>query len=162
MFDVFKETSYSNGQIEKKLVREIRSSKYYVPILDFVVEEKSTVIANCILSMFPLSGQHKDKLLLLSPVSVLTDFQKQGVGKMMITKAIGMATVMGFKGIIVEGDPNYYHSFGFNTSTEFGIYASSKNRPPSPDNLMALELSKSSLKNISGEVDYSIYKALSY
>ena len=71
------------------------------------------------------------------------------------------SSVMGFKGVIVEGDPNYYHRFGFKTSTEFGIYASSKNLPPSPDNLMALELSKSSLKDISGEVDYSIYKALS-
>ena len=80
---------------------------------------------------------------------------------MMITKAIGIATVMGFKGIIVEGDPNYYHRFGFKISTEFGIYPSSKNLPPSPENLMALELSKGSLKDISGEVNYSIYKALS-
>ena len=46
---------------------------------------------------------------------------------------------------------------GFRTSTEFGIHASAKNLPPSEENLMALELSENGLKNISGEVDYSIY-----
>ncbi|GAA0362695.1 hypothetical protein GCM10008932_14020 [Alkalibacterium iburiense] len=132
VFDVFSQTSFSEGKIEKKLVKEIRSSEYYIPKLDFVVEKKNTLIAHCMLSRFPLNQKHTNELLLLAPVCVSPDYQQQGVGKMMVTKAIGIATVMGFKGVIVEGDPNYYHRFGFKTSTEFGIYASSKILPPSP------------------------------
>lgn len=161
VFEVFRQTSFSDGKIEKELVKEIRGSVYYIPQLDFVVEDNQRVIAHCILSRFPLNEPFQDKLLMLTPVSVATDRQQQGVGKLMLEKAIGMATVMAFKGIIVEGDPNYYHQFGFKTSTEFDIYASDKNIPPSPDNLMVLELSKDSLKDSAGEVDYSIYETLS-
>lgn len=162
VYEVFSQTSFSDGKVEKDLVREIRNSEYYVPQLDFVVEENQRLIAHCILSRFPLNKKHQDDLLMLSPVSVLPDKQKQGVGKMMLEKAIGIVTVMGFKGIIVEGDPNYYHQFGFKASTDFGIYASSKNVPPSHENVMALELSNDSLKEMTGEVDYSIYDALSH
>ena len=97
---------------------------------------------------------------MLSPVSVAMNQQQQGVGTFMLEEGITLAAEMGFKGIIVEGDPRYYQRFGFRTSTEFGIYASEKNLPPSEENLMAMELCENGLEDISGEVDYSIYHAL--
>ncbi|WP_257129823.1 hypothetical protein [Bacillus cereus] len=51
---------------------------------------------------------------------------------------------------------------GIITSTELGIYASKKNLPPSVENLMAMELYENGLKNISGEVDYSINNSLQH
>ncbi len=97
---------------------------------------------------------------MLSPVTVAMNKQRQGVGTFMLQKGITLAAEMGFKGIIVEGDPRYYQRFGFRTSTEFGIYASEKNLPPSVENLMAMELCENGLENITGEVDYSVYDAL--
>jgi putative acetyltransferase len=76
----------------------------------------------------------------------------------MLREGIQLAADAGFKGIVVEGDFRYYRRFGFRTSTEFGIHASQKNLPPAEEYLMALELCKNGLKNISGEVDYSMYK----
>lgn len=160
VFEIFRNTTFSDGVIEKALVREIREKPYYIPQLDLVVEEDGRIIGHFILSKLPISHGHEHEILMLSPVSVAMNKQQRGVGTFMLEEGITLATEMGFKGMIVEGDPRYYHRFGFKTSTEFGIYASEKNLPPSEENLMALELCKNGLEDISGEVDYSIYPAL--
>ncbi|MFD2630049.1 GNAT family N-acetyltransferase [Oceanobacillus kapialis] len=160
VYEVFKNTNYSDGITEKALVKEIREKHYYIPQLDLVVEEEGATIGHFILSKLPISNKHENKILLLSPVSVAITQQRQGVGKFMLGKGFTLAAKMGFKGIIVEGDPHYYHRFGFRTSTEFGIYASKKNLPPSEEYLMAMALCENGLENISGEIDYSIYEAL--
>ncbi|PFA69210.1 GNAT family N-acetyltransferase [Bacillus sp. AFS015802] len=158
--EIFKHTAYSDGLLEKALVREIREKHYYIPQLDLVVEDDGMIIGHFMLSKLPISHKHENEVLMLSPVSVAIHQQRQGVGKYMLPKGIKLAAGMGFKGVIVEGDHRYYQRFGFRTSTEFGIHASKKNLPPSPENLMALELCEDGLEHISGEVDYSIYQAL--
>ena len=67
---------------------------------------------------------------------------------------------MGYKGVVVEGNPKFYKHLGFRTSAEFGIYASEKNLPPKQEYLMAMPLDSTGLEEIKGEVDYSIYKTL--
>ncbi|MDD9783137.1 N-acetyltransferase [Priestia megaterium] len=162
VYKVFNNTNYSDGVVEKALVREIREKSYYIPQLDLVVEEEGEIIGHFILSKFPLSNKYGNEMLMLSPVSVAIDKQRQGVGTHMLQEGIRLAAKMGYKGIIVEGDYWYYRRFGFRTSTEFGIYASRKNPPPSKENLMVMALCETGLKNISGEVDYSIYNALAH
>ncbi|PFG05340.1 N-acetyltransferase [Bacillus sp. es.034] len=160
VFEIFGHTTFSDGVIEKALVREIREKPYYIPQLDLVVEEEGKIIGHFILSNLPISHRHEHEILMLSPVSVSINKQRHGVGTFMLKEGIALAEEMGFKGIIVEGDPRYYQRFGFRTSTEFGIFASEKNLPPSDENLMAMELCENGMGNISGEVDYSIYRAL--
>ncbi len=160
VYEIFKNMSFSDGVVEKSLVREIREKQYYIPQLDLVAEENGEIIGHFILSKFPISNKYENEILLLSPVSVAIKKQRQGVGKFMLQEGITLASERGYKGIIVEGDYRYYRRFGFKASTEFGIYASKKNLPPSEENLMAMELCKDGLKNISGEVDYTIYQSL--
>ena len=162
VYMVFKNTVYSNGLAEKALVREIREKNYYIPELDLVVEEEEEIIGHFILSKFPINNRYENEVLMLSPVSVAIHKQRQGVGKYMLQEGIKLAAEMGFKGMIVEGDYRYYQQIGFRTSTEFGIYASKKNLPPAIEYLMAMELCEDGLKNISGEVDYSIYHSLTH
>lgn len=162
VYEIFKNTTYSNGLTEKALVREIREKHYYIPQLDLVVEEEGVMIGHFIMSKLPISNRFENEILMLSPVSVAINKQRQGIGKYMLQEGIKLAAKMGFKGIIVEGDDRYYQRFGFRTSTEFGIYASKKNLPPSVKNLMAMELCENGMENISGEVDYSIYNALTH
>ncbi|WP_406686575.1 GNAT family N-acetyltransferase [Rossellomorea vietnamensis] len=162
VYEIFRNTTFSDGVIEKALVKEIREKPYYISQLDLVVEEEGRIIGHYILSKLPISHRHEHEILMLSPVSVAMNKQRHGVGTFMLEEGITLAAEMGFKGIIVEGDPRYYQRFGFRTSTEFGIYASEKNLPPSEENLMAMELSGNGLKGISGEVDYSIYHALKH
>ena len=49
----------------------------------------------------------------LGPVSVLPEYQKQGIGKSLINKGLSMLKELDGKGCALVGDPNYYKRFGF-------------------------------------------------
>ncbi len=49
----------------------------------------------------------------LGPVSVLPEYQKQGIGKSLIDKGLSMLKELDGKGCALVGDPNYYKRFGF-------------------------------------------------
>ena len=67
---------------------------------------------------------------------------------------------MGFKAVLVEGNPKNYVPRGFQPSYKFNIKAGEKIKLPHPDCLMIKELKKGALENMSGIVDYSFYKTL--
>ena len=54
----------------------------------------------------------------LGPVSVLPDYQKQGIGKSLINEGLSLLKDMGAKGCALVGDPNYYKRFGFKNYPE--------------------------------------------
>jgi putative acetyltransferase len=49
----------------------------------------------------------------LGPVSVLPDYQKQGIGKSLINEGLSQLKDMGGQGCALVGDPNFYKRFGF-------------------------------------------------
>lgn len=155
-----KGTDYSDGKLEEKLVREITAKKYYVPELSFVAELDGEAVGFCMLSKFPLGGKYADEFLILTPVAVDYRYLRQGIGKRMLTMAIQRAKNAGFKGILVEGNPAFYHTVGFSTSSDFEIYPSESVHLLAPECLMAMELYENSLADINGYVDYSMYDCL--
>lgn len=54
----------------------------------------------------------------LGPVSVLPDYQKQGIGKSLINEGLSLLKDMGGQGCALVGDPNYYKRFGFKSYPE--------------------------------------------
>lgn len=53
----------------------------------------------------------------LGPVSVLPEYQKQGIGKSLINEGLSLLKDMGGQGCALVGDPNYYKRFGFRNVT---------------------------------------------
>ena len=49
----------------------------------------------------------------LGPISVLPEFQKQGIGKSLIHEGLSLLKALGGKGCVLVGDPKYYERFGF-------------------------------------------------
>lgn len=49
----------------------------------------------------------------LGPVSVLPEYQRQGVGMQLMQRALAELKSGGAAGCVVLGDPEYYHRFGF-------------------------------------------------
>jgi putative acetyltransferase len=49
----------------------------------------------------------------LGPVSVLPEYQKQGIGKTLVNEGLSLLKAMGGKGCALVGDPAYYQRFGF-------------------------------------------------
>lgn len=54
----------------------------------------------------------------LGPVSVLTAYQKHGIGKALINEGLSLLKDMGAQGCALVGDPNYYKRFGFKNYPE--------------------------------------------
>ncbi len=49
----------------------------------------------------------------LGPVSVLPEYQKQGIGKSLVNKGVSMLKELDGQGCAVVGDPDYYKRLGF-------------------------------------------------
>ena len=149
------------GRLVGSLVREIRSKKYYLPELDLVmVDENDEIIGYAMFSRFHLDGKYEDELLLLSPVAVKTELQRQHISKELIEFGLKKAKNFGYSACLVEGNPQNYNPRGFKTSQDFGIFSHESVGLPAPECLMVIELQEGALEHISGSVEYSFYETL--
>lgn len=161
-------TNYSDGTGEVALVNEIRTGKYYIPELTFVAEIDGKIVGHIMFSHFPLSASkevadydrsiNKTATVMLAPVSVHADYLRQGVGTAMIRMGIDKVKESGYKGIQVEGNPAFYNTLGFETSSKYKIYPTSGYPMQDPNCMMYQETYPGSLDGISGYVIYDMYK----
>ena len=150
-----------SGTLVDNLVREIRSKKYYEPELDLImVDENDDIIGLALFSRFHLDGKYEDELLILTPVAVKTELQRQHISKEIIEFGLAKAKKLGYSVCIVEGNPQNYNSRGFKTSADYGIFAHESVGLPAPECLMVVELKEGALDHINGELDYRFYEAL--
>ena len=144
-----------------RLIEEIRSMDTYIPELELVmVNDEDEVIGYAMFSGFHLGGKYRKELLLLSPVAVKTELQRQHISKELIEYGCEKAAQMGFSAVIVEGNPQNYRGRGFQTSADFGIVAAESVGLPAVECMMVKELQKGALAHIQGVVEYTDYIAL--
>jgi predicted N-acetyltransferase YhbS len=91
---------------------------------------------------------------------VKTSLQRQHISKELIEYGFEKATAMGYKAVIVEGNPRNYNARGFVTSAPFGITAHESVGLPAVECLMVKELIPGGLKGIHGQVAYLDYETL--
>lgn len=150
------------GKLVRALVTEIRSKRWYLPELELIMVDIDTdeVIGYVMFSRFHLEGKYENELLLLSPAAVKTHLQRQHISKALIEYGFEKAKELGYKAVIVEGNPMNYRSRGFVTSAPFGITAHESVGLPAPECLMVKELIPGGLEGICGQVCYADYDAL--
>jgi predicted N-acetyltransferase YhbS len=149
------------GKLVRSLVEEIRAKRWYLPELELImVDETDEVIGYVNFARFHLGGKYEDELLLLSPVAVKTELQRQHISRELIERGFVKARELGYKAVIVEGNPMNYRSRGFVTSAPFGITAHESVGLPAPECLMVKELVPGGLEGIHGVVSYADYECL--
>lgn len=149
------------GKVVRNLVEEIRGKRFYLPELELImVDETDTPVGYCMFSRFALEGKFEDRLLVLTPVAVKTQLQRQHISRDLIEYGLKKAREMGYRAVIVEGNPMNYRSRGFVTSEIFGITAHESVGLPAPECLMVQELIPGGLEGIQGQVNYSEYQSL--
>ena len=150
------------GKLVHALVEEIRGMDTYIPELELMMVEDQTdeVIGFVMFSRFSLEGRYDDELLLLSPAAVKTELQRRHISKKLIEYGFEKAKELGFKAVIVEGNPMNYRARGFVTSADHGITAHESVGLPDPECLMVRELVPGILGTITGTVRYDEYKSL--
>ena len=154
--------SAEEADLVVRLIEEIRSMDTYIPELELVmVNDEDEVLGYAMFSGFHLGGKYRDELLLLSPVAVKTELQRQHISRELIEYGCEKAAQMGFSAVIVEGNPLNYRNRGFQTSAAFGIVAAESVGLPAVECMMVKELQPGALGHIRGVVDYADYKTLS-
>lgn len=125
--------------------------------LSFVAEINSEIVGHIIYSKAYILKPNgiKEEVLNFGPLSVLPEYQKQGVGSALMKNSIERAQELGYGAILFFGDPEYYPRFGFVEAKEFKITDCEGNNCSA---FMAMELKKDYLKNITGK----FYEALIY
>lgn len=149
---------YKPGCDEHLLAHKIRQTTAFVPQLDFVACKNNKIIGNIMYSKANIVNQkgEKTEVLYIGPLSVLPEEQKKGVGSMLINYTLDLAKKMGFRGVILYGNPHYYQRFGFKNAQEYNITTPDG---ANFDAFMALELFEGSLKGVSGKcVEDDVFK----
>lgn len=149
--EAFWVNTYSRHLIDEHLlVHKLRSVPAFVPELDYVAEISGKIVGNVMYSkakIVSIDG-NEHEVLTFGPLSVLPEFQNQGVGKELMRFTIGEAKRLGYSAIVFFGHPDYYPRFGFRRGADFGLTAE---KGQTPDAFMAMELYAGTLDGIQGK-----------
>ena len=146
----FEAMPFSEGD-EDKLVENLRKAPTFIPELSLVAELDNQLVGHILFTPLVIdNGQQQFQSLVLGPVSVLPEFQKQGIGGQLIVAGHQKARDLGFQSVILIGHPEYYPRFGYKTASGWGLKVAME--LPSDDVFMAIELTENALSGVSGMV----------
>jgi predicted N-acetyltransferase YhbS len=141
---------YKPGCDEHLVLHNIRKSKSYIGELDFVAVFENEIVGHIISTKAKIidSQNNEYEILCVGPLSVSSVFRKRGIGSELLNESIKVAKKLDYKGMILFGNPDYYHRFGFRNAQEYNITTKDgHNFEP----FMALELQTNGLANMKGK-----------
>ncbi|MBE7639737.1 GNAT family N-acetyltransferase [Salegentibacter sp. BLCTC] len=137
---------------EQFLVERLRKSNAFVPQLSMVAETEKKIVGHILLTKLKIKNEHNEfESLALAPISVLPEYQRNGIGGMLIKEAHEKAKELGFQSVVLVGHEKYYPKFGYKQADLFGIKLPFE---VPKENCMAIELTENGLENVSGMVKY--------
>ncbi|KTB48248.1 putative acetyltransferase [Dehalogenimonas alkenigignens] len=140
---------YIPGCSEHLVLHNLRKHADFIPELDLVAEMDGKMAGQIAFSRGAIRddrGEEK-KVISFGPVSVLPEFQTQGVGSALIRHALSLARDMGHTAACIYGDPRYYSRFGFRCAEKYDIRTSDGKFAAA---LLALELRPGALRGAPG------------
>jgi predicted N-acetyltransferase YhbS len=141
---------YKPGCNEHLIVHKMREVPAFIKELSFVACDEENIVGSIIYSMAKVVNHANTvaEVLCMGPISVLPSYQGKGVGSILMNHSVEKARELGYKAVIIFGNPGYYHKFGFVNAEKYNITTSSgENFEP----FMALELFAGSLNGITGK-----------
>jgi putative acetyltransferase len=121
--------TYSD-RTEHLIINRLRDAQALV--LSLVAEINGRVVGHVAFSKVTVNGEDKGWYG-LGPISVLPEFQRQGIGSQLIKEGLSLIRAMGAQGCVVEGSPAYYNRFGFSHHSRLQYQ-----HAPAPEYFMAL------------------------
>ncbi|MBQ8278478.1 MAG: N-acetyltransferase [Roseburia sp.] len=145
---------YRPGCDEHLLHRNIRGVASYIKELCYVAEEDGKLIGNIVYAKMWKDGKICDEVIGFGPLSVLPEKQKQGVGSALVRESLKKAKEMGFKTVLITGNPDYYHRFGFDSASKFGVRLPDIAEDEEASFFMAVELEEGYLSGHAGAYEF--------
>lgn len=140
---------YVPGCSEHFVLHNLRNSLDFIPELDFVAEKQGRIVGHIAYTRGLIRDRTNvdTEVLCFGPVSVLPEFQKQGIGSALINHTLNIARGMDYPAVLIYGDPRYYSRFGFRCAEKYDVKTADDKYAVA---LLALELRPGALNNISG------------
>ncbi len=137
---------------EHLLVERLHNSDAFIPELSLVAEYNGKIIGYILMTKVEIvSDKTTTPSLCLAPIAVHPQYQRQGIGSLLIKAAHEKAKALGYKSAVVLGHKDYYPKFGYTKASTYGIsfpFAA-------PDEYcMAVELSPNGLTDVNGTVKF--------
>ena len=117
------------------------------------VQSDHRIVGHLFFSLVTVEGKCSKNLsvLGLAPVAVLPNYQRQGIGTLLIRQGLKECARSGFNAVVVLGHPDFYSRFGFIPASRKSL----KCEYDVPEEaFMVLELESGALEDCSGTVKY--------
>ena len=128
-----------SNQTEQFIVTALRAADALT--ISLVAEVEGRVVGHIAFSPVTISGKSYDWYS-AGPVSVLPDYQRQGIGTSMVNEGLRLLRSSGAKGCALVGDPDFYERFGFRNHPALILEG------VPPENLLALPFGKEEARGI--------------
>ena len=131
------------------LVHRLRQCPSYIPELHYIAEASGKPVGHIMYTASKVVANNgkEHEMLTFGPLSVLPEYQGQGVGKALMLHTFEIAKDMGHRAVLIFGHPSYYPRVGFRPAAEFNITDAEGNNF---DAFMARPLYEGALDGISG------------
>ena len=119
----------------------------------FVAVQSDRIVGHIFFSPVVVEGKCSRNLSIvgLAPLAVLPNYQRQGIGTLLIRQGLKECARSGFNAVVVLGHPDFYSRFGFIPASRKSL----KCEYDVPDEaFMVLELESGALEDCSGTVKY--------
>ena len=125
----------------------LRDSVCPIEELCLIMRDEFNVLVG-VVRFWPIRiGIKRSEGLLLGPLGVHPTRQGEGLGEILINKALKKAKLLGWTRVVLIGDINYYKRFGFSQQLTEDIFLRGET---ADGRLLALELDYGSMSNLSG------------
>lgn len=143
---------YRPGCFEHFVIHKLRADEDFVKELDYIIEEDGKIISNIVYALGRIKKDNGkvEKVLIFGPVSVLPDYQKKGYGKAIINYTLKRAEKLGYAGVFIVGNPDYYKKYGFVPASKYGIFYEGMDKNEEAPFFMVKVFDESKIKKLKG------------
>ena len=114
---------YRPGAYEHYIVHNLRDDDSFIPDLDYIIEIDGKIVGHINYSRGSLDyGDERMDAVVLGPVAIHKDYQNRGLGSKLIEYTLNLAEKEEIPFVVVIGDENYYHRFGFVSASNYNLY----------------------------------------
>ena len=141
------------GREIAELVDGLLADETAKPLLSLVAETGGTPVGHVIFSRVTLQPENQEiPASILAPLAVLPEFQRKGVGSLLISEGFRQLKASGGQLVFVLGDPGYYMKHGFQAAGPVGLAAPHTIPPEHADAWMVVELVEGVIGTVRGTV----------
>jgi putative acetyltransferase len=136
------------SSVEADLIDKLRSNGDV--LISLVAESDNKFVGHILFSrMWIETPSGLVPAVALAPMAVLPEYQRRGIGGLLIRQGLDSLRAQGEKIVIVVGHATYYPQFGFSSDRTRGLES-----PFPAEAFMAMELASGALDGVRGRVVY--------